>query len=314
MGKSKNLLGSKDLFQSIKDKGIGKNRENRVQMIDVDKIDIVENIRDSYEDIDELKQSIMIHGIQSPIKVIEKHGRYKLVFGHRRYLAMKKCAEENENFSKIPCIIEADKSADEIIELQLIENIDRDDLKDFEKSIAIDKYKKMTGKSNIEIAERFGKKEKWVRDSLSSLEIIKNIESLTATISKSDENNSSPATNLNYRNIPTGIVVETKGLDVNQQKELLNKFINDGLQRKDVRELKKKLETSNKGKKNTKKISKEKIANKECISIVIDNKKYVLKKTKLDKIQSIIKYIEASKDEDDTDLLKMFKYMARKFS
>ena len=34
----------------------------------------------------------------------------------------------------------------------LIENIDRDDLKDFEKSIAIDKYKKMTGKSNREIA------------------------------------------------------------------------------------------------------------------------------------------------------------------
>jgi len=314
MGKSKDLLGSKDLFQSIKDKGISKNRENKMQMIDIDKIDIVENVRDSYDEIDELKESIMIHGVQSPIKVIEKKGRYKLVFGHRRYLAAKKCAQENEKFSKIPCIVDTNKSAEEIIELQLIENIDRDDLKDFEKSIALDKYKKMTEKSNREIAERFGKKEKWVRDSLSSLEIIKNIESSPATISKPDENNSSPATNLNYRNIPTGIIVETKGLEVNVQKELLDKVIENGLQRKDIRELKKEIETGNSDKKNTKKILKKKIDNKECISVVIDNKKYLLKKSKLDKIQSIIKYIEDNKDEDDADLLKMFKYLAKKFN
>ena len=310
MGKSKDLLGSKDLFQSIKDKGLGKNRENRIHMIDINKIDIVENIRNEYDGIDDLKESIMIHGVQSPIKVIEKQGRYKLVFGHRRYLANKKCAQENEKFSKIPCIVDTDRSSEEIIELQLIENIDRDDLKDFEKSIALDKYKKMTGKSNREIAERFGKKEKWVRDSLSSLEIIKNIES-SSRISEAEKNNSSPATNLNYRNIPTGIIVETKGLDVEFQKELLDQVIEKGLQRKDIREIKKEVESNTK--KNLKK-SKIKDDNEKSVSVLIDNKKYTLKKSKLVKIKNIIKYIEDTKEEDEAALLKMFKYLAKKFN
>lgn len=306
MGKSKNLLGSKDLFQSIKDKGLGKNRENRIHMVDIDKIDIVENIRNEYSGIDDLKESIMIHGVLSPIKVIEKKGRYKLVFGHRRYLANKECAKENEKFAMIPCIVDTDKSDEEIIELQMIENIDRDDLKDFEKSIALDKYKKMTGKSNREIAERFGKKEKWVRDSLSSLEIIKNIELLKTTTGK--KNNSSPATNLNYRNIPAGIIVETKGLDTNLQKELLDKVMEEGLQRKDIREIKKGFESS------TNKNAKNKDDNEKSVSVVIDNKKYILKKSKLVKIKSIIKYVEDTKEEDDADLLKMLRYLAKKFS
>lgn len=307
MGKSKNLLGSKDLFQSIKDKGLGKNHENRIHMVDIDKIDIVENIRTEYVGIDDLKESIMIHGVLSPIKVIEKKGRYKLVFGHRRYLANKECAKENKKFSMIPCIVDTDKSAEEIIELQLIENIDRDDLKAFEKSIALDKYKKMTGKSNREIAERFGKKEKWVRDSLSSLEIIKNIE-LSSNILESENNNSSPATNLNYRNIPAGIIVETKGLDTNLQKELLDKVIEEGLQRKDIRKIKKGLESI------TNKNAKNKDDNDKSVSVVIDNKKYILKKSKLVKIKSIIKYVEDTKEEDDADLLKLLRYLAKKFN
>lgn len=296
------MAGSKDLFSSILNQGKLNKANASIKMIDIDKIDIINNIRESYDKIDELAESIKIYGIQQPIKVVEKDGKYKLLFGHRRYLANKKCAENDMKFSKIPCFVESSKSEEEIIELQLIENVDRDDLKDYEKGLALSKYKELTGKTNDEIAERFGKKEKWVRDILSAVEIIKNIESSPATIL----NNKPIEKENSYRDIPTGIIVETKSLDIDEQKKLLDRVIKEGLRRDDVRAIKKDIKTSSK---------KETSYDKDkYIKATIEGKKYMLEKDKLNKVNDIIKFIERNKNEFDEVFLNMFKDLLKKLN
>jgi ParB family chromosome partitioning protein len=280
------LRGSKDLFSGIKQKG---KSDIKIQMISLDKISIVDNVREKYDDIDELKESIRIHGVQSPIKVVDKIGKYEIIYGHRRYLASKELSKEDEKFSKIPCIVEnKEKNEEEIIEIQLIENVDRADLFDYEKGRGLSKYKELTKKSNGEIAKRFGKGEKWVRDILSTYEIIRELESSLTT----DELEK-------FKNIPTGIVVETKGLDLDKQKDLLKRFLENKLNQKEIRQLKKELKK--------KSGSKEKIKNesKSYVSVMIDKKKYKLEKDNLSKIDKLIKYIEENEyDENFVILMK----------
>lgn len=83
--------------------------------------------RKSFKNIDELAQSITVNGLIQPIAVVKDGmGKYMIVSGERRYkaslLANKKTIKAH--------IIKA--NSEKIKELSLIENIQRDDLTDFE--------------------------------------------------------------------------------------------------------------------------------------------------------------------------------------
>ena len=88
----------------------------------------------------DLSKSIEIHGIIQPLIVSESNGKYLIVAGERRYRAAKII-----KLDKIPCII-IEKSTDEILELSLIENIQRDDLNPIEEARA---FKNLIDNFNI---------------------------------------------------------------------------------------------------------------------------------------------------------------------
>ncbi|VVB61122.1 Nucleoid occlusion protein [uncultured archaeon] len=87
------------------------------------------NPRSSFdkEKIDEISKSIKKFGLLEPIIIRKKNDYYEVVVGERRYRAAKQAG-----LDKIPAIIKqfSDK---EVIELNLIENIEREDLTDIEK-------------------------------------------------------------------------------------------------------------------------------------------------------------------------------------
>ncbi|UPW82747.1 DUF3850 domain-containing protein [Lysinibacillus sp. Ag94] len=72
------------------------------------------------EDVEELKASIELMGLQQNLLVREAKDGFEVISGHRRLKAMQElCAEGNEQFKKIPCKIM--KTVDDIqAELQLI--------------------------------------------------------------------------------------------------------------------------------------------------------------------------------------------------
>ena len=102
-------------------------------------------------DLDELAQSIRANGIVQPIIVRVRGSKYQIVAGERRWRAAQKAGLE-----KITAIIK-NVSDDKLLELALIENIQRQELNAVEEARAYKKLIDTVGLTQEMIAERVGK-------------------------------------------------------------------------------------------------------------------------------------------------------------
>lgn len=105
----------------------------------------------SKDSILELAETIKNHGVIQPIVVIRKNDGYELVSGERRVRACKEAG-----FLKIPAIIK-NYSEQDILEVALIENIQREDLNPIEEAMA---YHQLTEKLSLKVSDvavRLGK-------------------------------------------------------------------------------------------------------------------------------------------------------------
>jgi ParB family transcriptional regulator, chromosome partitioning protein len=100
---------------------------NKEELINID-IDLIkpnsQQPRTTFEDqaLEELAQSIRVNGVVQPIVVRKNGTQYELVAGERRWRASQKA-----NLQKIPAIVK-DISDDKMLEIALIENIQRQEL------------------------------------------------------------------------------------------------------------------------------------------------------------------------------------------
>ncbi|MCU0237831.1 MAG: ParB/RepB/Spo0J family partition protein [Pyrinomonadaceae bacterium] len=101
--------------------------------------------------LDELAQSIRANGIVQPIVVRKKGGNYEIVAGERRWRAAQRAG-----LQKVPSVIK-EVSDDKILELALIENIQRQELNAMEEARAYRKLVDTIGLTQETIAERVGK-------------------------------------------------------------------------------------------------------------------------------------------------------------
>jgi ParB family transcriptional regulator, chromosome partitioning protein len=122
--------------------------------IDLDLIEPnAEQPRTRFEEtaLDELAQSIRANGIVQPIVVRRKGSQYQIVAGERRWRAAQKAG-----LQKIPVVIK-DVSDEKILELALIENIQRQELNAIEEANAYRKLIDSIGLTQEMLAERVGK-------------------------------------------------------------------------------------------------------------------------------------------------------------
>lgn len=101
--------------------------------------------------IAQLSQSIIEHGIIQPLILKEYGEKYIIVAGERRWRAAKLA-----NIEEVPAII-MDLSDSDILEISLIENIQRQDLNPIEEAIAYKKLIEDLGLKQDELANRIGK-------------------------------------------------------------------------------------------------------------------------------------------------------------
>lgn len=169
-----------------------------------------ENIRVDYNNIEELANSIKDSGQLQPIGIskISESGKHKLVYGFRRFIAIKEHLK-NETI-KVTLVSEFES----LETVQLIENIQREDLSDYEIGKALKTLKDQTKETNIQLAKRLSKTEKWVRDKLSHAEIIK---ATLTSVSKNDQKI--------LEEIPSSLVNETRGLKEEKKKEILKEIV-----------------------------------------------------------------------------------------
>lgn len=101
--------------------------------------------------LNELAQSIINNGIIQPIVVRQKNGDYEIVAGERRWRAAQKAG-----LKKVPVVIK-EVSDEKLLELALIENIQRQELNAVEEARAYRKLVDNIGLTQEMVAERVGK-------------------------------------------------------------------------------------------------------------------------------------------------------------
>lgn len=118
------------------------------------------------EALQELANSIKIHGVLQPILVVEKNGRYLIVAGERRFRASKIAG-----LKEIPCLV-GDFNDNEIKEISIIENLQRKDLTPIEEAKAIKQLIDEFGWTQDVVAERLGKSRPAITNTLRILNLV----------------------------------------------------------------------------------------------------------------------------------------------
>ena len=122
--------------------------------------------------LQELAESIKQYGIIQPLIVQKKDDYYEIIAGERRWRAAKKAG-----LKKVPVIIR-DLSEQEIMEISLIENIQREDLNPIEEALA---YKKLLKEFNLkqdEVAEKVSKSRAAITNSLRLLKLDERVQQM----------------------------------------------------------------------------------------------------------------------------------------
>lgn len=117
------------------------------------------------EELKELADSILEHGVLQPIVVSREEDEYKIIAGERRFRAAKLAG-----LNKIPAIVRT-IDAQNRLEMSIIENAQRADLNPIELATAYAKLKSQFNLGNSEVAKRVGKSQASVVNTLRLLKL-----------------------------------------------------------------------------------------------------------------------------------------------
>lgn len=166
-------------------------------------------------DLSELAASIREKGVLEPLIVRPQGSGYQIVAGERRWRACKQIGLE-----KVPCII---KEIDdrEMLELALIENLQRKDLTAFEEAEGLQALGDKFGYTHAEIAQVIGKSRSSVSESLALNQIPSEIRGLCQQA------------DISSKSLLLQVVREP---DVESMKRLVSRIKSHNLTRNEVRE------------------------------------------------------------------------------
>ena len=120
----------------------------------------------------ELSESIKQYGVLQPLLVSNKKDYYEIIAGERRWRAAKLAG-----LKEVPVIVK-DFSEQELVEISLIENIQREDLNPVEEAMA---YKRLIDEFHLkqdEIAERVGKSRTAVTNAMRLLKLSEKVQQM----------------------------------------------------------------------------------------------------------------------------------------
>lgn len=172
--KSNDNKNEKTKYKSA-DPSLKEAEEGQVKIVNIVKIEPNrEQPRRNFDEeaLEELAESIRQFGLLQPILVHDKKTYYEIVAGERRWRAAKKAG-----LKEIPVIIK-ELTEQEIVEISLIENIQRENLNPIEEAQA---YKRLLTEFNLkqeEVAERVSKSRTAVTNSMRLLKLSDSVQQM----------------------------------------------------------------------------------------------------------------------------------------
>ena len=118
------------------------------------------------DEIQGLADSIENQGLLQPVVVRQKDNFYEIISGERRTRAFKLLKKD-----KVPCIIKNKVSDRAMLELALVENIQREELNEIEKAIAYQKLLLECNYTHDELSKQVGKSRTVITNSLRLLNL-----------------------------------------------------------------------------------------------------------------------------------------------
>ncbi|HKO99082.1 MAG TPA: ParB/RepB/Spo0J family partition protein [Pyrinomonadaceae bacterium] len=122
--------------------------------------------------LNELAASITANGVVQPLLVRRRGERFELIAGERRWRAA-----QIAGLTKVPAVIR-NVSDDKVLELALIENIQREDLNPIEEARAYKKLIDTVGLTQETVAERVGRDRSYVTNYLRLLRLPEDLQEL----------------------------------------------------------------------------------------------------------------------------------------
>ncbi|TLS35139.1 ParB/RepB/Spo0J family partition protein [Pseudalkalibacillus caeni] len=126
------------------------------------------------EGIQELKKSIAEHGVLQPLIVRKSIKGFEIVAGERRYRASKEAG------LKVVPVIVKELTDQQMMEIALIENLQRENLNPIEEAQAYQKLMKEIGLTQEELAKRLGKSRPHLANFLRLLQLPEEVQTLIA--------------------------------------------------------------------------------------------------------------------------------------
>lgn len=116
--------------------------------------------------LEELADSIKQQGVLIPLMVRHNGNMFEIIAGERRWRASKKA-----ELKEIPVIIRDDLTEEQIFEIQLIENIQREDLNPIEEALGYERLIKEFHMKQDEVAEKVSKSRVAITNSMRLLKL-----------------------------------------------------------------------------------------------------------------------------------------------
>lgn len=122
--------------------------------------------------LQELADSIKQFGVIEPLVVVKRKGYYELIAGERRWRAARLAG-----LKEVPVVIK-DYDDQQIVEIALIENIQREDLNPIEEAHAYERLIQEFNLTQDEVAERVSKSRTTVTNALRLLKLTENVQQM----------------------------------------------------------------------------------------------------------------------------------------
>jgi len=116
--------------------------------------------------LEEPTESIRSHGILQPVAVRKKGAAFELISGERRWRAARLAG-----LKQVPAVAREDVSDEQMLELALVENVQRRDLNPIERAQAFQALQEAFGLTQEQVAERVGLRRSTITNHLRLLEL-----------------------------------------------------------------------------------------------------------------------------------------------
>ena len=210
-------------YSSVEEKIVSETPKDEITMVDLSEIrSNPYQPRKIFDEqaLEELANSIKEHGVYQPIIVKNSIKGYEIIAGERRVKASLMAG-----LTQIPAIVR-DFNDTQMMEIALLENLQRENLTAIEEATAYKKLQETLGLTQEELAKRLGKSRSHITNMLGLL-------TLPDTIQE----------DISTKKITMGHArVISKLDDYNQQQELVDKVINEGISVRQLEELAKETE------------------------------------------------------------------------